>query len=282
MLSSLNVIWSVSLSRRKRRVKKPKSKRKLNRRLYGLIPLTICIVVLAYFFWPRSELIPVNEGVTIVDLFYSSSPRFTDEVTGFLTSKDITTNTFKDSNITVDFYRQLPKYGYSLIVLRVHAGVLESDPAKPTFLFTEEPYNTYEYLVEQLSDQVQSGKIDPDNPAEEPVFTVGPLFVDMSMEGSFNDSIIILSSCLGLYTDQLAKAFIERGVTAFISWDEKVGLTHTDEATMVLLNSLIEEEMTVSEAVEKAMNDVGPDTAYDSTLHYYPQEAGSVKLLNLR
>jgi hypothetical protein len=220
--------------------------------------------------------------VTIVDLFYSSSPRFTDDVTEFLTSKDITMNTFKDSNITVDFYRRLPKYGYSLLVLRVHAGVLESDPAKPTFLFTEEPYNTYEYLIEQLSDQVQSGKIDPDNPAEEPVFTVGPLFVAGSMEGSFNDSIVVLSSCLGLYTDQLAKAFIERGAQAFISWDEKVGLTHTDEAAMVLLRSLIEEGMTVSEAVEKAMNDVGPDTAYDSTLHYYPQEAGSVKLLNVR
>jgi len=91
-----------------------------------------------------------------------------------------------------------------------------------------------------------------------------------------------MSSCLGLYRDQLAKAFIERGAKAFISWDEKVGLAHTDEATMVLLKSLIEEGMTVSEAVEKAMNDVGPDTTYNSMLHYYPQEAGSVKLVNLR
>jgi hypothetical protein len=215
-------------------------------------------------------------------LFYSSSPQFTDEVTTFLTSKDIPTNTFKDSNITVDLYRQLPYYGYNLIVLRVHAGVLESDPTKPTFLFTEEQYNTYEYLIEQFSEQVQSGKIDPDDPDEEPVFTVGPLFVARSMEGNFNDSIIVLSSCLGLYTDQLAKTFIDRGAKAFISWDEKVGLAHTDEATLVLLSSLIEEGMTVSEAVEKAMNDVGPDTAFDSMLHYYPQEAGSVKLVTVQ
>ena len=272
----------MSLSSRKRRGKRPESKRKLNRRVYGLIPLAICIIVFAYFFWPHPNQILVSEGVTIVDLFYSSNPQFTNEVSAFLTSKDITTNTFKDSNITVDFYRQLPKYGSSLIVLRIHAGVLESDPTKPTFLFTEEPYNTYEYFFEQLSDQVQSGKIDPDNSAEEPVFTVGPLFVAISMEGNFSDSIVIMSSCLGLYRDQLAKAFIERGAKAFISWDEKVGLAHTDEATMVLLKSLIEEGMTVSEAVEKAMNDVGPDTTYNSMLHYYPQEAGSVKLVNLR
>jgi hypothetical protein len=269
------------LSRRKHREKPPKPKRKLNRRVYGLILLTLCTLVLAYFLWPRPEPIPVNEGVTIVDLFYSSSPRFTDEVTAYLASKDITTNTFKDANITVDFYRQLPTYGYSLIVLRVHAGVLESDPTKPTFLFTEEPYNTYEYLVEQISDQVKSGKINPDNSAEEPVFTVGPLFV-RNMNGHFNDSIIVLSSCLGLYTPQLAQAFIDQGAQAFISWDEKVGLAHTDEACLVLLHSLIEEEMTISEAVDKAMTDVGPDTAYTSVLRYYPQKAGSVKLVNTR
>jgi hypothetical protein len=269
------------LSRRKRREKTPQPKRKLNRRVYGLIPLTICILVLAFILWPRPEPIPVNEGVTIVDLFYSSSPQFTDEVTAFLGSKDITTNMFKDANITVDFYRQLPTYGYSLIVLRVHAGVLESDPTKPTFLFTEEPYNTHEYIVEQFSGQVKSGKINPDNSAEEPVFTIGPDFV-RSMSGHFNDSIIILSSCLGLYTPQLAQAFIDQGAKAFISWDEKVGLAHTDEACMVLLHSLIEEEMTISEAVDKAMTDVGPDTAYTSVLRYYPQEAGSVKLVNLR
>jgi hypothetical protein len=215
-------------------------------------------------------------------LFYSSNPQFTDDVTAFLTSKDIITNTFKDSNITVDLYRQLPTYGYSLIVLRVHAGVLESDPTKPTFLFTEEPYNIYDYWIEQWSGQVQSGKIDPDNPKEDPVFTVGPEFVEGSMEGNFNDSVVILSSCLGLYTNQLANAFLERGAKAFISWDEKVGLAHTDEAAMVLLNSLIEEGMTISEAVEKVMNDIGPDTAYNSVLHYYPQEAGSVKLVNLQ
>jgi hypothetical protein len=280
VFSRLNVIWSVILSRRKGRGRKSKAKRKLNRRVYGLIPLAICIIVIAYFIWPRSDLIPVNEGVTIVDLFYSSNPQFTDEATAYLATKGLPTNIFKDSNITVDFYRQLPKYGYSLIVLRVHAGVLESDPGKPTFLFTEEPHNTYEYPIEQMLEQVQAGKIDPDNPAEEPVFTVGPLFIAASMEGRFNDSVIILSSCLGLYTDQLANAFIERGAKAFISWDEKVGLTHTDEACMVLLRSLIEEGMTISEAVEKAMNDVGPDTAYNSELYYYPQEAGSVKLMS--
>ncbi len=247
-----------------------------------MIPLAICIIVLTYFFFPHQEQTPVNEGVTIVDLFYSTNPQFTNEVTAFLTSKDITTNTYKDTNITVDFYRQLPKYGSSLIVLRIHAGVLEHDPTKPTFLFTEEPYNTYEYLLEQLSEQIQSGKVDPDDSAEEPVFTIGPLFVTTSMEGSFSDSIVVMSSCLGLYTEQLAQAFIERGAKAFISWDEKVGLTHTDEAIMVLLRSLIEEGMTIREAVEKAMNDVGPDTAYNSILHFYPQEAGTIKLVNLR
>ena len=104
------------------------------------------------------------------------------------------------------------------------------------------------------------------------------MFVAMSMQGSFNGSIIVLSSCLGLYTRQLADAFLKKGAKAFISWDEKVSLAHTDEACMILLKFLIEERMTIGEAVEKVMVDVGTDPIYGSTLKYYPKEAGSLKL----
>jgi hypothetical protein len=271
-----------SLSRGKRRAKKPKPERKRNRLVYALIPVALCIIVLAYLFWPSPEHSTTKEGVTIVDLFYSSQPQFTDDALVFLSSQGLETNTFTDSNITVDFYRELPQYGYNLIILRVHAGVLESDPAKPTFLFTDEPFNTFDHLVEQLLGHVESGKINPDNPAEDAVFTIGPQFVIVNMDGSFNDSIIVLSSCLGLYTTELADAFVQKGATAFISWDEKVSLSHTDDACMLLLTSLITDEMTIDDAVRTVMTEVGPDTAYDSTLKYYPTEAGSLKLEDIR
>ena len=266
--------------RRKSRGKRLRVKRehRLNRRACALALAFIAIIVLVYFFWPRFEYASIKGGVAIVDSFYSSTPHFTDEAVMFLESKGLDVNVYRDSDVTVEFYMKLPTHGHSLIILRVHAGILGRDPTSPTFLFTNEPYTTDKYLIEQLTEQVLSGVVDPDNPEQKPVFTVGPPFVAMSMESKFNNSIIVLSSCLGLYTPQLADAFVKKGASAFIGWDEKVGLAHTDEASTLLLKALIEERMTIGEAVEKAMADVGSDPAYGSTLKYYPKEAGSLKL----
>ena len=104
------------------------------------------------------------------------------------------------------------------------------------------------------------------------------MFVRMSMEGDFGGATIVLSSCLGLYTTYLADALVDKGAEAFISWDWKVTLAHTDEACMVLLKALIEEGMTLAEAVEKVMTEVGKDVSYGGTLKYYPRKTSSLKL----
>jgi hypothetical protein len=124
---------------------------------------------------------------------------------------------------------------------------------------------------------VLAGKINPDNPNEDPVFTVGPDFISMC-EGSFNGSIVILSSCYGLYTDHLANEFLAKGTTAFISWNERVSLLHTDKASALLLELLIGNKLTVGEAVTRVTTEVGEDPDYKSILLYYPSDAGTVKL----
>jgi hypothetical protein len=213
-------------------------------------------------------------GVAIVDSFYSSKPSFTDEAVMFLSSKGLRVDVYKDENVTVELYRELPTYGYSVIVLRVHAGLGE-DAMSPTFLFTNEPYVSNKYQLEQASKQILQGIIDLDNPVN-PVFSVGPLFIDRSMKGNFNNSTIMLSSCYGMYNEWLADAFIKRGAKAFIGWDEKVILEHTDKASLALLEALISENLTIGDAVARVMNEVGPDEACGSKLEYYPTEAGDL------
>lgn len=259
---------------------KPRARRRRwqDVRIYALALILMCVILLAYFFWPRYEFVSARGGAVIVDSFYSSTPQFTDAAAGFLTSRGVHVDVYKGENVTVDLYKQLPAYGYSLIILRVHAGILQSDPTAPTFLFTNEPYGTYAWQMEQMEGQVLSGKIDPDNSSEQPLFTVGPTFVAISMEGNFNNSVVILSSCLGLYTDQLADAFVKKGTKVFMGWDEKVTLTHADEACNLLLKALIDERLTVNGAVEKVMTEVGRDKTYNSTLKYYPKEAGNIML----
>jgi len=178
--------------------------------------------------------------------------------------------------VTVELYKNLPTYGYNLIILRVHSGVLGREgESAPTYMFTNEEYTTSKWWLEQLTEQVLSGVVNPDNPDEKPVFTVGPAFINAN--SNFNKSIIILSSCLGLYTNELAETFINKGALAFISWDEKVSLSHTDEACKYLLRELIE-EVTIGEAVKKVLDEVGQDPAYNSTLKHYPSEAKDLRL----
>ncbi len=74
-----------------------------------------------------------------------------------------------------------------------------------------------------------------------------------------------------------ATEFINKGVKAFISWDDKVSLFHTDRASTLLLKLLVENKMTVSEAVATVMNNIGADPDYKSSLRYFPTQAGSVR-----
>jgi hypothetical protein len=264
---------------RKIRKSRGRLREKRKRRLFysacALVLASICLAT--YVFWPRSESNLFRGGAVIVDSFYSSDPQFTDGATELLKSVGTNVDLYKDENVTVDLYRKLPEFGYSLIVLRVHAGILGRDPTAPTFLFTNEEFGG-KYLLEQMSDQILSGVINPDDPTEKPLYTVGPLFVKISMEGNFRDSVIILSSCLGLYTNELAEEFIHKGAKAFISWNGKVDLSHTDEACTLLLKILTEERLTIGEAVEKVMTQIGQDPTYGSELKYYPQEASNLKL----
>jgi hypothetical protein len=256
-----------------------KRSRVLNRRVIGLALVFISFLAVAYVFWPRFEYVSFRGGAVIVDSFYSSSPGFTDEAVAFLVSSGVQVDVYKDENVTVELYRELPRYGYSLIVLRVHTGISgEGTTAISPGLFTNEPYNTYEYFTEQMTKQICPGVIDSDDPAAQRFFTVTSGFVTGSMEGNFNNSVVVLSSCLGMWMNQLAEAFVQKGARTFISWDEKVNLAHTDKACMLLLKALIQQRMTVSEAVGKVMAEVGPDEAYTSKLQYYPEDAGNVKL----
>lgn len=252
--------------------------RRNRKRAYQLVLVGVTVVILAYFIWPKPQAVAQREpGVTIVDAFYSTSPQFTDNLVGLLNSSGVESQTYKD-NITVEFYRTLPNITRTILVLRVHAGVFARDPTSPTYLFTTEPYDAGRYFVEQLSAQVLSGVLDPENKSETPVFTVGPAFITASMQGNLSNTIVILSSCLGLYNNQLAQEIVKKGAVVFISWDEKVSLYHTDQAISLLIKTLVQDRGTVDEAVTKVMNEVGRDQTYNSSLEYYPREAGNLRL----
>ena len=105
-------------------------------------------------------------------------------------------------------------------------------------------------------------------------FGITPKFVTDSMEGRFNDTVIIAMGCDGLRYTTMAQAFVEKGAKTYISWNGSVSIDHTDDATISLLRHLITENQTVKEAVSQTMNEVGPDPTDKSILLFYPDRAG--------
>ena len=212
----------------------------------------------------------------IVDQLYNLQPNqaFIEQTTQELEDYGFEVDLYQGDEVTVDFYRELPSYGYKLIIFRAHSGLLgsEGEIIKRTTLFTNEPYSQTKHVAEQLSDQLAMARIDENHPW---VFGIGAKFVTQSMEGRFPNTVIIMMGCSTLYLDDLAQAFIEKGASTYLGWDATVGLDYVDEATPILATNLYSKGMTIKEAVDKTMAEVGPDPDYHAYLKYYPRESGS-------
>jgi hypothetical protein len=57
----------------------------------------------------------------------------------------------------------------------------------------------------------------------------------------------------------MAEAFTLKGAKVYIGWKGSVSATHTDTATISLLQHLITEKQTIKQAVENTMKEVGTD-----------------------
>jgi len=173
----------------------------------------------------------------------------------------------------VEFYRNLPTYGYKIIILRVHSAGFTQEGVKSFVLsiFTSEPYSSTKYVYEQLTNQLGCNSYTGEPPF---YFGILPEFVRSSMKGNFQNSIIVMMGCDGMAYQFMAEAFIQKGAKAYIGWNASVSVSHTDTATISLLQHLITEKQTIKQAIDNTMKEVGTDPTYNSQLAYYPLEAG--------
>ncbi len=208
------------------------------------------------------------------------NPEFIEQMTCMLEEYGFEVDIYPGDTVTVDLYRQLPEYGYKLIIFRIHSGLLGVDPkvTNRTWLYTNEPYTKTDHLVEQLDDRVTYAKTLEDAPW---CFAVSAEFIEKSAKGQFNDTAIIMMGCDGLHFDDVARAFTEKGASIYVAWDASVMLNYVDGATEALIKKLCSEGLTVKEAVARTMNEKGRDPNYDSVLGYYPRQSASQNLNQL-
>jgi len=197
---------------------------------------------------------------------------FTDQALAYLNEAGFSTDVYEGEEVTVELFRTLPEKGYQLILFRTHATNIlnETIPGGPVFLFTSEVYDKHKYVKEQLANRIGRAKIlyDENSPL---YFSIVAGFVRHEMVGHFDDTLIVIGGCQSLGTPDLAQAFIERGASAGIGWNDWVDLSHNDQAILHLLRGLTTEKLTLEQAVRKTMNEIGPDPAYDSSLTYLTQ-----------
>ncbi|HUS82284.1 MAG TPA: hypothetical protein VM013_03370, partial [Dehalococcoidia bacterium] len=63
---------------------------------------------------------------------------------------------------------------------------------------------------------------------------------------------------------------VHRGASAVVGWSDTVSPQHTDAATERLLEYMVKDHLSPTEAVEKTMADLGPDPEYDAVMKAYP------------
>lgn len=199
------------------------------------------------------------------------NPDFVSQARDILAQDDYDIDYVSGEGVTVDFYRTLPSKKYDIILFRVHAGItteVDSETGEKTgteyvSLFTGEPYDETKYPSEQLN---RLGKARYENGEGDPLFGIGPEFVSKSMEGDFGGATIVMMGCDGLRSQTTAEAFLDRGAGGFVSWTKPVSAPHTDEATILLLQRLLVEDLDLQQAVDQTAAEVGPDPSYDGEL----------------
>ena len=268
-----------------KRTKGRPPKRSSPRFAWLLIALAIAGIVAFVRIYPMGQPAPGDLGTpraAIIDQLYNLQPNpvFIDQVTQELKDYGFEVDLYQGDEITVEFYRQLPAYGHKLIVFRAHIGLVAEDNEKfvETSLFTNELYSEWKHVKEQLVGRLTTATIDERHPV---VFGVNSKFISESMNGKFDDTVIIMMGCSGVHLTDLATAFVDKGASAYLAWHATVDLHYVDRATPYLIEQLCSEKLTIKEAVYGTMEVIGSDPTYGALLKYYVPQNGDKTLAEL-
>ncbi len=200
---------------------------------------------------------------------YDANPEFVAAATDTLEGAGYVVDYYPHQEVTVDLYRDLPAYGYDLIVLRAHsARMLEDWQGKPVdemVIFTSEPFTLGKYDDDIRSRSLASVSYSEDS--DESFFGIESEFVLSRMRGDLAGTTIIMMGCDGLTTQNAtARAFLDRGAKAFISWDDLISWDHSDATTERLLELMLVDGLDADEAVTRTAAELGPDPVFGAEL----------------
>jgi hypothetical protein len=231
--------------------------------------------VLYQFFWRNQESeVKFPLKAAIVDQLGESiikNSYFKKNVTDLLVNQNFTVVYNGSEEVTVNFFKRLPKSNCGIYILRVHSAVRNNTDSGLIDFFTCEPYQ--ENMYDEYGDRLSVGwyQWEPDKK----YFAIGPGFVEV-MDGPFPKSIIIAMGCKSLKYPTMAQAFLNKGAQLYIGWTDDVDANDSDILTFRLMELLFKYNKTISEAIEEC-NRI-PRQYWQSKLDYFPKNVGNKRM----
>lgn len=221
------------------------------------------------------------------------NPALIEESRETLVQAGYAVDVYPNDKVTVDLFRDLPKRGYQLVIIRGHSSGENSkvDPKTNAVtreplvsLFTAELYSTERYVEDQRSrrlDIVQIARSYPEgafgegvrvaNPPNDRYFGITPAFMEESARGRFRGTTVLLMGCDAVNSDGMAAALIRKGAGVVAGWDGPVSAGHTDAALAHVLRHFVVEGLAPAEAVAATTKDIGPDPSFGANFIAYPR-----------
>jgi|SRR3972149_3336404 len=236
----------------------------------------------------------------ILDQLYNDFPNeeFQNTAKEYLVATGYDVDIITTQDITVEFYKNLPKMNYKFVVVRSH-GVADEFNHNEVALFTGEKYAENSYILEQLSGTVKKGtplidlifkqseqesknwiktaenQYELTSPAEvidnsqDEYFLISPKFIKESMNGDFANTVFFLGGCETIAEPSFAKSLVDRGASLVVGWDSPVGWIDNDRIMLRFLQHYLIDKYDIDQAIDSAQFIPIETMDYPSRLGYY-------------
>ena len=184
------------------------------------------------------------------------NPYFEQTVANFSRIAGYSFDYYPANATTIDFFLNLPKMNYTMVILRTHGG--------GALLTTSESYSQQRHVLDQLFDRV--GIADVNGTI---YFSLYAGSIREIMCGRFNGTVILSMGCGASDGNlDLAKAFIDVGSKGFVGWNDKVTIFHSDSAFELVIGMLLQHH-SIASSVDAAITQLGPDPLTGANLYLY-------------
>jgi len=235
-------------------------------------------VISIAFFKPKPVFFSVN--AVIIDELALDSPNstFVKTVNTMLTRSGFNVSYVCNKSVTVDFFSELAKDNYGIIILRTHTAMREQ--GKTVDIFTSQPYSGSLYAQDQNENPPLLVEGNFNNSESNGYFAITSEFIN-DLDGSFPKSIIFMMGCWSLMPgyEQVAQAFISKGAAVCTGWSNMVLPGDTDSETIKLIGAMVQ-----GSDVGSAVLETQPQSYFEgnstitSKVGFYPTTASGLTL----